>query len=166
MLTHLHMLVHTWWCWHTLRRRWRLKVREGFGFLSPSRRACEKIKCIFSIALMETLKKLWECFSLEKYSLDAGLGGTGRCSWVSGALSFLAEVKGAPDAQHWTVVRHCWCIRCGMTSASEYASVSDCIGRSGSVRWCESGDSARLTTSLRTCPVCIGHVRCLLNRVR
>jgi len=28
-------------------------------------------------------------------------------------------------------------------------------GRSGSIRWCESGDPARLTTSLRTGPVCI-----------
>ena len=48
------MLIHTWWCWHTLRRRWSLKGREGFGFLSPFYRACEagfsafeKMKCIF-----------------------------------------------------------------------------------------------------------------------
>jgi len=72
MLTHLHMLVHTWWCWHTLRRRWSLKGREGFGFLSLSRQACEarfgafeKIKCIFSIASVKSLKKLPECFSLK-----------------------------------------------------------------------------------------------------
>jgi len=30
MLTHLHMLVHTRWCWHTLIRRLSLKGREGF----------------------------------------------------------------------------------------------------------------------------------------
>ena len=28
VLTHVHMLVYTLWCWHTLRRRWSLKVRE------------------------------------------------------------------------------------------------------------------------------------------
>jgi len=42
------------------------------------------------------------------HSPDVGLGGTGRCSYVSGALSFLAEVKEAPGAQHRTVARHCW----------------------------------------------------------
>jgi len=53
------MLVHTWWCWHLLRRRWSLKGREGFGFLSPSVEfnAFEKMKCIFSIAPVESLKK-------------------------------------------------------------------------------------------------------------
>ena len=35
MLTHVHLLVYTWWCWRNLRRRLRLKGREGFGFLSP-----------------------------------------------------------------------------------------------------------------------------------
>ena len=47
---------NTWWCWHTLRRRLSLKGREGFGFLSPSDRACEagfgafeKMKRLFSI---------------------------------------------------------------------------------------------------------------------
>ena len=58
MLTHLHMLVHTWWCWHTLRRRWSLKGREGFGVF-------EKMKCIFSIAPVESLEKSPECFSLK-----------------------------------------------------------------------------------------------------
>ena len=71
ILTHLHMLVHTWWCWHTL-RRWSLKGREGFGFLSPSHRACKagfdafvKMECIFSIAPVENLEKSPECFSLK-----------------------------------------------------------------------------------------------------
>ena len=47
-------------------------------------------------------------FLTEKHSPDASLRGTGRCSCVSGALSFLVEVKGAPDAQHRTVARQCW----------------------------------------------------------
>ena len=45
----------------------------------------------FSIAPVESLEKLREC-------PDAGLRGIGRRSCVSGALSFLAEVKGASDA--------------------------------------------------------------------
>jgi len=72
ILTHMHLLVHTWWCWHTLRKRWRLKGREGFGFLSPSCRACEtgfgafeKMKCIFYIAPVESLEKSLDFFSLK-----------------------------------------------------------------------------------------------------
>ena len=36
----------------------------------------------------------------EKHSPDVGLGGTGHCSCMCGALSFLARGKGARDAQH------------------------------------------------------------------
>jgi len=78
MLTHMHIVVYTWWCWHTLRRRWRLKSREGFGFLSPFRRACEvgfdafeKMKCIFFIAPVESLEKSWECFSHQTLAAEA-----------------------------------------------------------------------------------------------
>jgi hypothetical protein len=38
--THVHDDVHLVMLAH-LRRRWSLSGREGFGFLSPSRRACE-----------------------------------------------------------------------------------------------------------------------------
>jgi len=79
-----------------------LKGREGFGFLSPSRRACEavfgafeKIKYIFSIAQVESLEKSQECFSLEKHSPNAGLRGTGHCTYVSGALSFSGRGEGS-----------------------------------------------------------------------
>ena len=57
MVTHLHMLVHTWLCWHTLRRRWRLKGREGFGFLSVGFSAFEKMKHIFFVVPVESLEK-------------------------------------------------------------------------------------------------------------
>ena len=60
MLTHVHMLVYTLWCWHTLRRRWSLKGRERMGF-----GAFEKMKCIFSIAPVGSLEKSRECFSLR-----------------------------------------------------------------------------------------------------
>ena len=52
MLTHVHMLVYTLWCWHTLRRRWSLKGRERMGSALS-----EKMKCIFSIAPVGHLEK-------------------------------------------------------------------------------------------------------------
>ena len=60
MLTHVHLLVHTLWCWHTLRRRWSLKSRERMGSA-----LFEKMKCIFSIAPVGKLEKSRECFSLR-----------------------------------------------------------------------------------------------------
>jgi len=75
MLTHVHLLVYTLWCWHTLRRRWSLKSRERMGSSLPlvelARRDSalfEKMKCIFSIAPVGKLEKSRECFSLP----DAG----------------------------------------------------------------------------------------------
>ena len=68
MLTHVHLLVYTLWCWHTLRRRWSLKSRERMGSA-----LFEKMKCIFSIAPEGNLVKSRECFSLRKHSPDAGL---------------------------------------------------------------------------------------------
>jgi len=43
--------------------------------------AFEKMKCIFSIAPVESLEKSQECFSLKKHLLDAGHGGIKR--WPS-----------------------------------------------------------------------------------
>ena len=64
MLTHVHLLVHMLWCWHTLRRRWSLKGRERVGFSLPlaelARRDLalfEKMKCIFSITPVGNLEK-------------------------------------------------------------------------------------------------------------
>jgi len=49
-------VVYTWWCWHTLRRKWRLKGREGLGS-SAGFDAFEKMKCIVSIVSEEKLEK-------------------------------------------------------------------------------------------------------------
>ena len=64
MLTHVHMLVYTLWRWHTLRRRWSLKGREGLGSSLPPTELArqdlelfEKMKCIFSIAPVGKLEK-------------------------------------------------------------------------------------------------------------
>ena len=97
MLTLMHLMVYTLWCWHTLRRRLRLKGREGFGFPSPSNRACEagfdafeKMKCIFSITLVGNLEKSRECFLLR------------NTHWTLAVE--------APDAVS------CLCVWCGLTS--------------------------------------------------
>ena len=72
MLTHVHLLVHTWWCWHTLRRRRSSYGREGLGSSLPPAELArwdsalfEKMKCIISITSVENLEKSRECFSLR-----------------------------------------------------------------------------------------------------
>ena len=72
MLTHMHLLVHTLWCWHTLGRRWSLKGRERMGSSLPPAELAkrdsalfEKMKCLFSIAPVGKLEKSWEYFSLR-----------------------------------------------------------------------------------------------------
>ena len=83
---HMHMLVYTLWCWHTLRRRWSLKGRERMGSSLPpaelARRDSalfKKMKCIFSIAPVGKLEKSRECFSLTGHWPR----GTGRCVCAS-----------------------------------------------------------------------------------
>ena len=68
MLTHVHLLVHTLWCWHTLRRRWSLKGRERMGF--------EKMKCIFSIAPVGNFGEVAGVFLAKKHSPDADFWST------------------------------------------------------------------------------------------
>jgi len=66
MLTHVHMLVYTLWCWHSLRRRWSLKGRERMGSKlggMGNSALFEKMKCIFSIAPMGNSEKSREFFS-------------------------------------------------------------------------------------------------------
>ena len=50
MLTHIHMMVYTWWCWHIYKGGGVCRGEMGFGSFSPSRRAFGKMKCLFSIA--------------------------------------------------------------------------------------------------------------------
>ena len=72
MLTHLHMVVYTWWCWHIYKGGGVPRVERGVGFSLPpaelARRDSalfEKMKCIFSIAPVENLEKSREC-SLQR----------------------------------------------------------------------------------------------------
>jgi len=49
MLRHMHMVVYTWWRWHFCKGGGVPRVERSF----------EKIKCIFSIAPVGNLEKLW-----------------------------------------------------------------------------------------------------------
>ena len=35
MLTHIHMMVYTWWCWHIYKGGGVCRGEIGFGSLSP-----------------------------------------------------------------------------------------------------------------------------------
>ena len=45
MLTHIHMVVYTWWCWHIYKGGGVCRVEMGLG---PY--AFGKMECLFSIA--------------------------------------------------------------------------------------------------------------------
>jgi len=71
MLTHLHLVVYTWWCWHIYNGGCVPRVERSVGFSLPpaelARRDSaifEKMKCIFSIAPVGNLEKSRECFSV------------------------------------------------------------------------------------------------------
>ena len=44
-LTHIHMVVYTWWCWHIYKGGGVCRVEMGLGF-----GAFGKMECLFSIA--------------------------------------------------------------------------------------------------------------------
>ena len=44
MLTHIHMVVYTWWCWHIYKGGGVCRVEMGLGF-----GAFGKMECLFSI---------------------------------------------------------------------------------------------------------------------
>ena len=92
MQTHLHMVVYTWWCWHIYKGGGVPRVERNVG-------AFEKIKCIFSIALVGNLEKSRECFLLRNTHrtmvLAAPDAGPERPVWCQS----LAQVCRA----HWTL---------------------------------------------------------------
>jgi len=113
MLTHVHLLVYTLWCWDTLRRRWSLKGRERMGSsLPPADLARQdsalfkKMKFIFSIAPVGNLEK-----SRESHRTLARRHRT-QCLHVRCAICFKAV-----RVRHRTQVKPCWRVRCCLTSA-------------------------------------------------
>jgi hypothetical protein len=88
MLTHVHMVIYTWWCWHICQggRVWGLE--RGLGFLSPSCRAClvgfgvfVEMKCLF-FHCAECENRRWSRASVSR-SLDADISV--RCFYCKGA---------------------------------------------------------------------------------
>ena len=79
-----------------------MKGGEGFGILSFG--VFEKMKCIFSIAPVESLEKLWECFLLEKHSPNADSMLVSDACWLSGAV--LCSASARPLVLHQILVEH------------------------------------------------------------
>ena len=74
-----------------------MKGGEGFGILSFG--VFEKMKCIFSIAPVESLEKLWECFLLEKHSTNADSASIRRvlAKWRSSVQCVSTSIGFASD---------------------------------------------------------------------
>jgi hypothetical protein len=102
-----------------LQRQWSLSGREGFGFLSPTRSACEvgfdafmEVKCLFSFA-PEARKggKVMGVFLIKKHSSDvapdAGSGVTGRIRWLTLVLRSWEATPARPTVSHRTPGDHC-----------------------------------------------------------
>jgi hypothetical protein len=123
---HLVMLAH-------LRRRWSLSGREGFGFLSPSRRACEagfnafvEVKRLFS-----TTPEAKEVTGVT----GRGLGLTGRVRSVAAlcvvrALGFATGAFGPSRNQS---------VRSGTQRSRAWRSADRTRGASGHMRSDASG---------------------------
>ena len=85
MLTHLHMVMYTWWCWHIrklggIQRFWENEVRILYWIGGK-------------------FGEVAGVFLAEKPSSNAGVGSTWRWTRASGALSAAgAGIECAPDA--------------------------------------------------------------------
>jgi len=97
MLTHLHLLVHTWWCWHTLRKRWSLKGREWFRFLRIWRFWENETYIFYCVSGM--FGQVTGVFLTGKHSSDALTTGIGCWAYASGVLS----VSGKVNSEHQTL---------------------------------------------------------------
>ena len=77
MLTHMHMVVYTWWCWHIYKGGGVPRVERGLGSS-----LLRKLSVYF-------LLRRWEFWRSRGSvnSSDAGVGSTGRWSRASGVVS-------------------------------------------------------------------------------
>jgi hypothetical protein len=88
-----------------LRRRWSLSGREGFGSLSPSRRACEagfsafrEMKCLFSTAPDTKKRRRTEVIEVTGRWTGRGLCLTGRVRSVLSVYACLGILIGRGGA--------------------------------------------------------------------
>ena len=78
MLTHVHMLVYTLWCWHTLRRELKFEGLREDGFLSGFGAFRQNEVHIFYCAGGK-FGEVAGVFLAEKTLTGRWLRGTGRC---------------------------------------------------------------------------------------
>jgi len=98
MLTHLHMVVYTWWCWH---------IYKGGG-VPRDLALLRKLSAYFLLRRWEIWRSRGSVLA-EKHSLDAGVGSTGRWSRASGVVSVCGSgVQSAPDAERLLFARPVW----------------------------------------------------------
>jgi hypothetical protein len=115
--THAHDDVHLVMLAH-LRRRWSLSGKEGFGFLSPSRRACEA-----GFSAFREMKRLFSTApGAKKQRRSEVTEVTGR--WTGRGLCFAGRVRSVLSG----------CARLGLLSGRGGASghvQPDAFGRGG-----------------------------------
>jgi hypothetical protein len=86
MLTHVHMVMITWWCWHICEGIGGWAVERGLGSSLPpvklARRdsgVFEEMKCLFSFtSKVRRSGEVAEGFRAEKHATDAGSKDDGR----------------------------------------------------------------------------------------
>jgi len=83
MLTHLHLVVYTWWCWHICKGGGVPRVEMGVG--SRDSALLRKLSAYF-------LLRRWKVWRSHGSSPDALRGGTGRWPLASGVLLGLSRV--------------------------------------------------------------------------
>jgi len=93
MLTHLQMVVYTWWCWQICKGGGVSRVERGVGSSLPEKIKCifgafEKLSAYFLLHRWEFLEKLRECLLLRNThqtlvlaAPDAGLERPVWCLW-------------------------------------------------------------------------------------
>jgi len=133
MLTHVHMVVYTWWCWHIFKGGGVPRVERGVGSSLPPAELERRDSTL--------LRKLSVYFLLRRYEIWRSCGSvsrTGRWCW-----------------QHRTLVQS---VRCGVSLWLRCTECTGCWHRTlggycSSVRWCMTSASAReefLTVEHRT----------------
>jgi hypothetical protein len=117
MLTHVHKVGNTCWCWHICEDDGVWGVERGLGSLAGFRRF-EEMKRLFSIAPKAGRSgEVARVFLDEKHSTDAGLEGDRRCPQRLSAYPRCRSVQEEATDVAW-LSDWCW------TSASVGSSIS------------------------------------------
>jgi len=104
MLTHLHIVVYTWWCWHICKGGSVPRVERGMGSFLPPAEIARRDSVLLRKLSAYFLLCRWEIWRIhgsvlaEKHSPDAGVGSIGRWSRAFGVVSVCGSgVQSATD---------------------------------------------------------------------